>query len=133
MTAAARCCDADLAVQSADEACEKAGAIVTLFRRLQTELSTLAASVCSSQTALGETFDAVASLPEPCLRELQRLDLIEQTLHALAGVAGYASIAAASGGLDLKEATKLCRLSDLAARLCGSEAQHGSDASLELF
>jgi hypothetical protein len=121
-----------LSVQSSDEACE-AGAIATLFRRFQTELSTLAASVSSSQTALGETFDAVSVVPEPCLREMQRLDLIEQTLHALAGVAGYASIAAVSGILDLKEATKLCQLSDLAARLCGSEAEHDSDASLELF
>jgi hypothetical protein len=106
-----------------------------LLHRMHVEMIALAEGVMAVQTALSPIFAAHAHMSGDGIRETQRLDLIEQTLRALAEIATHASVSSEAGPLDLDEITKICRLSDLAERLRGGAAAgtDGDKAELELF
>ena len=104
-----------------------------LLHRMHVEMIALAEGVLAVQAALGSVF-ATHSLSGDGIRETQRLDLIEQTLRALAEIATHASVSSEAGPLDIDEITKICRLSDLAERLRGGTPDaDATQPDLELF
>jgi hypothetical protein len=108
--------------------------VAVLLQRIHLEMIALAEGVMAIQTALSPLFAIEGALDDVKVKETQRLDLMEQTLRALADIATRASESTRAGPLDLEEITRLCRLSDLADRLRGgTQGASTSDGSLELF
>ena len=135
MTEAAYALSPSIAFPQACEAQAAASApAAVLLHRMHVEMIALAEGVMAVQAALSPVFAAHAQISGDGIRETQRLDLIEQTLRALAEIATHASVSSEAGPLDLDEITKICRLSDLAERLRGGTSDgDAGQPDLELF
>lgn len=107
--------------------------VAVLLHRMHVEMIALAEGVLAVQAALSPVFAAQAHLSGDGIKETQRLDLIEQTLRALAEIATHASVTSEAGPLDIDDITKICRLSDLAERLRGGPGEAAVEQDLELF
>lgn len=110
-----------------------ADSVAILLHRMHVEMIALAEGVMAVQAALSPVFAAQAQISGDGIKETQRLDLIEQTLRALAEIATHASVSSESGPLDIDDVTKICRLSDLAERLRGTPGAESGETELELF
>jgi hypothetical protein len=121
------------AVEPTGEDAPASDSVAVLLHRMHVEMIALAEGVMAVQAALSPVFAAQAALSGDGMRETQRLDLIEQTLRALAEIATHASVSSESGPLDIDDITKICRLSDLAERLRGGAGTETNRQDLELF
>jgi hypothetical protein len=109
-----------------------------LLRRIAVELRGVAQTVDDLQLALGSLFSSGAARDVSAIRQLQNFDSLSQ---AISGIADFTQ---ALGGdapehwrLNPHPASRVVRLSDLAARLVANERARGAEASvageLELF
>jgi hypothetical protein len=109
-----------------------------LLRRIAVELRGVAQTVDDLQLALGSLFSSGAARDASAIRQLQNFDSLSQ---AISGIADFTQ---ALGGaapehwrMNPHPASRVVRLSDLAARLVANERTRAPDASaageLELF
>lgn len=104
-----------------------------LLARLASELLSLQAMTAEIEEALGDLLQS-ARLEAGPLRTLQHLDLLNQSLHALADVcSSSAALAPADWAVDAAKATGNVPLADLARRLAGGPAATPAEHGDELF
>lgn len=104
-----------------------------LLARLASELLSLQAMTAEIEQALGDLLPA-AHLDAGPLRTLQHLDLLNQSLQALASVCtSSAALASAEWSVDAAKAAGHLPLAALARRLTGEPAATPAEHGDELF